>query len=237
MPPSSRPGIGSLFHLELGDAVAEQTADPIGTLEHHHGVPRAVELLGHGEAGRPRAHDGDLLARAHGRHLGPDPAVLERVVDDRDLDGLDGDRVVVDAEHARALARRRAEASRELRKVVRRVQPLDGVAPAVLVDEVVPVGDQVAERAALVAEGNATVHAARALLAEILDREGKVDLPPVVHALGDGARRPLLALDLEKAGGLTHSWPRPARRTSARAPRRAPCSPPRARAFRPWASP
>src|SRR5205814_9508801 len=113
----------------------------------------------------------------------------------------------------------------------------DGVAPAVPTDEGVPVRDPVAERAALVAEGSPAAHAARALRAEILDREGKVGLLPVVHALGDGARQPLHALDLEKAGRLTHSWPRPARRTSARAPRRAPCSPPRARAFRPWASP
>src|SRR6059036_2236267 len=158
------------------------------------------------------------------------PAVLERVVDDRDLDGLDGDRVIVDAEHARALARRRAEPPRELREVVGRVQPLDGVPPAVLVDEVVPVRDQVAERAALVAEGDAAVHAARALLAEVLDRKRKVDLFPVAQPLGDRPRRKLLALDLQEAGGLTHSWPRPARRTSARAPRRAPCSPPPARA-------
>src|SRR5439155_26002284 len=93
------------------------------------------------------------------------PAVLERVVDDRDLDGLDGDRVIVDAEHARALARRRAEPPRELREVVGRVQPLDGVPPAVLVDEGAPLRDQVAERAALSAEGDAAVLAARALLA------------------------------------------------------------------------
>ena len=36
--------------------------------------------------------------------------------------------------------------------------------PAVAVDEIVPVGDQVAERAALMAERDAAVHAARGLI-------------------------------------------------------------------------
>ena len=39
--------------------------------------------------------------------------------------------------------------------------------PAVAVDEVVPVGDQVAQRAAVVAEGHAAFHAAGALVAQL----------------------------------------------------------------------
>lgn len=46
--------------------------------------------------------------------LGRDPAALEGVVDDGALDVLDGDGRLRDAEHARALARRRAHAPREL---------------------------------------------------------------------------------------------------------------------------
>src|SRR5262249_30053297 len=201
------------FHLELGDAVAEQPADAIGALEHDDRVSRPVELLGDREAGRARADDRDFLPRARAGRLGPDPALLERVIDDRDLDGLDGDRIVVDAEHAGALARRRTEPSGELREVVGRVQPLDGVTPAILVDEIVPVGDQVAERTALMTERDAAVHAPGALLSQIVLGEGNVDLLPVAKALGDRPRRPLLALDLEKPGGLTHSSSRPARRT------------------------
>src|SRR5262249_46355617 len=171
------------------------------------------------------------------RRLGPHPALVERVIDDRNLDGLDRDGVVVDAEHARAFARGWTQSPGELGEVVGRVQPLDGVTPAVLVDEIVPVGDEGAERATLMTERNAAVHAPRALLSQIVDREGQVHLLPVAQALGDRPRRPLLALDFEKAGGLTHSWSRPARRTSARVPRRAPWPPPPARAFRPSASP
>ena len=97
-----------------------------------------------------------------------DPALVPRAVDDLDLDLLDGDRILVDAEHARGLARRRAEPAGELREVVGRVQPLDRVAPVVAVDEVVPVGDEVAERAAVVAERDAAVHAAPGLLLQLV---------------------------------------------------------------------
>ena len=71
---------------------------------------------------------------------------------DRQLDLLDRDRVVVDVQHAGRLARRRADQARELGEVVGRVQLHERVLPAVAVDEVVPVRDPVAERAALVAE-------------------------------------------------------------------------------------
>src|SRR5688572_7699770 len=87
------------------------------------------------------------------------------------------------------------------------------------------------------AEGDAAVHAARALLLELRVRIRQIDLVPVVQPLGHGPGRPLLALDLEEAGRLTHSSLRPARRTSARGPRRAHGPAPPARASRPSASP
>ena len=71
------------------------------------------------------------------------------------------------AEHAGRLARGRAERAGELREVVRGVQALDGLAPVVAPHQVVPLGDQVPERAALVAERDAAVHAAPGLLAQL----------------------------------------------------------------------
>ena len=84
------------------------------------------------------------------------------------------------------LAGRGTQTSGELGEIVRRVQPLDRRLPAIAVDEIVPVGNQIPERAALVAERNAAVHAARALLPELFLRIRKVDLVPVASA----ARRP-----------------------------------------------
>ena len=79
------------------------------------------------------------------------------------------------------LARRRAQAAGELGEVVRRVQLADRVLPAVAVDEVVPVGDQVAQRAAVVAERHAALHAARALRGQLL--VGALDEELLVGAL------------------------------------------------------
>ena len=127
----------------------------------------AVELLRAGEPGRARSR--------RRRRCGPSataggcgtiqPSSQPRA-DDRELDLLDRDGVaLVDLEHAGGLARRGAEAAGELGEVVRAVQLVERLAEAVAVDEVVPVGDEVAERAAAVAERHAALHAARALLA------------------------------------------------------------------------
>ena len=45
----------ALLHLEVGDAVAEQAADPVGALEDGDRVPGPGELLGAGQAGRARS--------------------------------------------------------------------------------------------------------------------------------------------------------------------------------------
>src|SRR5207249_11333521 len=110
----------------------------------------------------------------------------------------------VDVEDARLLAGRGTDATGELREVVGRVQPVDGLAPAAPIDEVVPVGDDVPERAALVAEGNAAVHAARALPLEHLVGRPLLELAPVLEALRDRLLVDLLALELEEAGDLAH---------------------------------
>src|SRR5947199_308159 len=49
----------ALLHLELGNAVAQEAADPVVTLEDGHEMAGAVELLGGGESGRARADDRD----------------------------------------------------------------------------------------------------------------------------------------------------------------------------------
>ena len=151
----------------------------LGPLEHGDVVPGPGQLLGRGQAGRPGADDRDLLARAHQRRLGLDPAFGPGPVDDLHLDLLDRDRVGVDAEHAGGLARRRAEPAGELGEVVGRVQPFGRLVPVVPPDQVVPLRDQVAQRAAGVAERDAAVHAAAGLALQAPGREVVVDLAPV----------------------------------------------------------
>jgi hypothetical protein len=87
------------------------------------------------------------------------------------------------------------------------MESLDRVSPPVSVHQIVPIGDEVAERTALMAERHAAVHAAGRLLRERLLGVGEVDLLPVAHTLGDRPRGPLVALDLEETSRLTHRRP------------------------------
>ncbi len=177
------PGVHDvLLDLEVGDAVAQQAADPVVALEDGHGVPGAGELLRGGQAGRAGADHGDLAAGRGGRRLRLDVAEVERVVGDLHLDLLDGHRVVGDAQHAGGLARRRAQPAGELREVVGGVQRLRGGLPGAGADQVVPVRDPVAQRAALVAERDAAVHAPGGLVADEVLAGRRVHLPPVADA-------------------------------------------------------
>src|SRR5204863_8349064 len=85
-------------------------------------------------------------------------------------------------------------------------QPINRRAPPIVIDEIVPAWNQIAERAALMAERNATVHAARRLVPERLPIVRKIDLVPVSDPLGNRTGRRLLPLNPEKPGDLTH-WP------------------------------
>ena len=139
------------------------------------------------------------------RRLRLDPALVPRTVDDRLLDLLDRDGVALaDLEHAGGFAGRRAEAARELGEVVRRVELLDRRRPALAVDEVVPVGDEVPERAAVVTEGDAAFHAARALRAQLVVGERREELAVVARALGGIAIAGPVTLDLEEGAELAH---------------------------------
>ena len=154
-----------------------------------------------------------------------DPALLPAAIDDRAFDRFDGHRIVVDVERARGLAGRGADAAGEFGEVVGRVQHVERVLPAVAADQLVPVGDQVVDRTAVVAERDAAIHAARALLAHLGRRQRQDELLPRLEARLDLLVRPILALDLEEA--LDHDpwtippprpWPSPRSRacTSAR---------------------
>jgi hypothetical protein len=196
-----------LFKLEVGNAVAQQAADAVVLLIHGDGVAGAAQLLRGGQAaGRCRRRR--RACRCLLRRLGMNPALVPGALDDAALDELDGDGRLIDAEHAGGLARRGTDAAGELREVVGGVQAADRGFPAAVVDQVVPVGNEVVDRAAGVAEGHAAIHAASALLALLLFRERLVDFKPVLHALFDLAAARLFALDFKKASVLTHAAPR-----------------------------
>src|SRR5690606_37812378 len=71
-----------LLHLEVGDAVAQQTADPVVALVDRDGVPGAGQLLRGGETRRSGADDRDRAAGEALGHLRLHPAAPPRLLDD-----------------------------------------------------------------------------------------------------------------------------------------------------------
>ncbi len=194
-----------LLHLEVRDPVAEQPADAVALLEDDDVVPGARELLRAGKTRGPGADHGNAapgLALGGQRH---DPAFFPALVDDEVLDRLDAHCVAVDVQRARGLARRGADAAGELGEVVGRVQHLERLLPLAPVDQVVPVGNDVVDRAAALAERDAAVHAPRALLRGRIVLERQHELAVVPQALRRRLGRFLDALQFEKPRYLAHT--------------------------------
>ena len=166
--------------------------------------PARVSCCAAARPAGPGADHRDLLAGPNGRDVGGDPAFGERPVDDLDLDLLDRHGVLVDPEDARRLTRRRAQPSRELGEVVRRVQTLDRVTPLIAVDQIVPVRDQVAERAPVVAERDPTIHAACGLVVELLGGKRLVHLVPVLEPNRHRTMLRRRPIELHESCWLTH---------------------------------
>src|SRR5690606_5460557 len=76
--------------------------------------------------------------------------------------------------------------------------------PVASVNVVIPVGDEVAERAARVAEGNTAIHATRALLGEPRWLDGKLKLRVGLKALLDRKLGRFLPLEFHEAGDFSH---------------------------------
>jgi hypothetical protein len=71
----------ALLHLELGDAVAQQPAEPVGPFVNDHVVADPGELLGGGDPGPTGADDGDGPFRPRIRWERRHPTLVPGVVD------------------------------------------------------------------------------------------------------------------------------------------------------------
>ncbi len=91
----------SLLELESRDAIAQQSADPVGSFKDMHLMPGSTELLRRREACRTRSHDRHATARVRADCLADDPAFVEAAVHDGLLDGAYGHRCFDEPEHAR----------------------------------------------------------------------------------------------------------------------------------------
>src|SRR5581483_7079810 len=127
----------------------------------------ARQLLRACHPGRTRTHYRDLLAGLARIRLRRDIAMRPGMIDNALFDQLDRDRIIIDVKHAGFVTGRWTYAAGEFGKVVGPMQPVNRFAPAAAINQIIPIGDYIAQGTALVAEGNAAVHAARALLHEL----------------------------------------------------------------------
>ena len=179
-----------LLQLEARDAIDQQPADPVVAVVDVDLPAMLAQLLGTGEAGRPRADDADRLGQLTRRPDRLDPAQVEGGVGDVFLDGTDGDGAVprlLDDAVALAQTVLRADPAADLRHVVGRRGQLVGFLQATLGGEPQPVRDVVVQRAMDLAERHAALLAARCLLGGTLRGEPAVDLGEVLRAQGGAA--------------------------------------------------
>ena len=150
-------------------------------------MPGARQLLRRRHAGRAGADHGDLPAGLANGGLRLHPTHFPGLVDDRVLNRLDADRVVVDVQRTGRFTRRRTDAAGELGEVVGRMQHLAGLAPVlrgVPKHKIIPVRNDVVDRAAAHAERDAAVHAARALHLGLVIGQVQDELVVVGQPLG-----------------------------------------------------
>ncbi|KAI3478074.1 hypothetical protein L1887_60005 [Cichorium endivia] len=176
----------ALVELHVRDTVHEQTTDAVGTLVHGDRVASLVELVRTGHTSGTGADDSDGLAGADLGRARHHPALLEALVDDGALDRLDADGLLGDAEHTSTLARSRADTTSEFGEVVGHEETVERILPLALEDEVVPLGNDVGDRATSVtlAEGHTAVHASRRLVLELGLAETSRELLVVLDTLG-----------------------------------------------------
>ena len=113
-----------------------------------------------------------------------------------------------DAEHAGAFARRRAGAAGELREIVRLVQAIERILPAAVVDEVVPLGNQVVDRATGSRSGRTARRnpcTARLACAGATSAGAVKISKKVLHPLERIAIRHRLPFEFFKTGWFTHA--------------------------------
>src|ERR1700687_5150531 len=196
-----------LFQLELGDAITKQSTDAICFFVDHNRMPGATQLLRRGQSCRTRTHDRDFLSGAKFRRLWSKPTLQKSAFHDVFFVLLDRDWRLVDTQHTRGFTGSGANSAGELGKIICGVQLADGFLPASAIDKIVPVRNEIADRASGLAEWNAAIHAASALLAQLFFWKILIDLKPVVDPLVHWPAWSQFPRVVHEARGLAHVAP------------------------------
>ena len=150
---------------------------------------------------------GHFLSSLDFWQLGMNPAFVKSTLDNIFFNLLDRDRRLINTQHACGFTGRGANPAGEFWKVIGRVQLPHSLFPASVIDQVIPVRNQVVNGTSGLAERDAAVHAARALRAQFLFRKIKIDIEPIVDTLCDGTARSKFTRVFEESRVLTHGVP------------------------------
>jgi hypothetical protein len=193
-----------LLHLEVGNAVAEQSADAIAFSKSTTSCPARASCCAHAIPAGPEPTTATRLPVLRSGSCGttqPSSQPLSMMKCSIDLMPT-GSLLMLsvhDASHGAGHTRPVNSGKLFVWCSVSRA-----VLPLLLVHEIVPVRDDVVHRASRLAERDAAVHAARALLGRGVVGKREDELAVVVDALGDGLRHLLDSLQLQEACDLAH---------------------------------
>ena len=152
-------------------------------------MPGASQLLRCCKPCRATTDNGDALSSLQRRNLWCHPSFSPRTINNRYFNLFDVHRVLVNSKHACGFARSRTEAACEFRKVVCGMKSFNGILPMLAIHQVIPVRNEVAERASVIAKRDTAVHATSSLTLENLTIKRFVDLFPVLQTKFDWTTR------------------------------------------------
>ena len=188
-----------LFQLHVGDAVHQQAAHAVLTLVYGHFVAALVQVIGNRKAGRAGTYHGNGFAGAGRGRAGGQQAGFIAIFYNGVLVLLHGNRAAGGvAAGAGSFAQSRAYPAGKLREAVGGAQAMHSQIPLALVDQVVPLRDQVVQRTTQplamkhntgLAKGHAAAQAAAALLLTLFYAVCHCHIPPSEKAISSASSR------------------------------------------------
>ena len=173
----------------------------------------AIEIISSGKSSRSRTNHRDFFIRTRGRQHGLHQIVFKAILNDRTFVFPNRDRLGHLAADAGSFTQRRTDPACKLRERACLQQPLQRALIIPVPKKIVPLRDQVMQRAAeqyslkrhtRLAKRYAAVHAAAGLPAAVFFRERKVERRPVRHAGLGAARRAVHARVIQKSSRFSH---------------------------------
>mmetsp|Transcript_17657 Transcript_17657/g.43471 ORF Transcript_17657/g.43471 Transcript_17657/m.43471 type:complete len:387 (+) Transcript_17657:1837-2997(+) len=169
---------GFLFQLHVWNSIHQKSSNTIGPFKDGNIVSLLVQLIGSRQSRRTRSHHSHGKARAFLRNPGSNLSIPKGSIDNGIFHILDGNRRINQSSHTRSLARCWTDTSSKLGKVVGGMQPFNGFVPLILIDQIVPFGNQVVDGTSLMSltKGSSAIHATSGLNLAFNGRVGDLDV-------------------------------------------------------------